>query len=559
MSNTSTLSPEQVLLLENLTYITPPNQKPLAETTAYNGMTVGEYLDTIDVSQYEATKDYGSYMNGEDWTNMINAIRSDSTLCNMTIRDTHVDTAENGGGGASILFTNDNGEAVFAYRGTSSQEWCDNFIGGGPTSAADGVSTPQQENALDWYQDMYDQYNLDDYYVTVTGHSKGGNKAKYITILDDSVDRCLSYDGQGFSDEFYSYYEDLIRERQGVIDNYNLDYDFVNILLNDVGERHYCQGYGIGSFAENHCPNSFFTYDENGVAHITPGSQAEEMAMLDDFLNSYLRTLPPEAKADCLDFIGTLVEGAFNKESKDYFVDLLFDDNNSLQASYLIAYLVKYQKENPEFADAISNVMNEFGLGEFTNIVDGVAEFLNWKYSDEILAAISAAGSHLPDWVIEKVGDFLKDKLGFELSNEQIKKLLRMIAITEAMVDNYEVPDGSDMQVSNSNWFEHFENLFIDMISNIIIHAGNHTFMVEPTKLRSGGRGIEECANTLLTYQNAFTPVGELGRSQDKINAFLSSLSNNVIAQSDNCYTLAQAAYDISERYMQAEQNIINS
>lgn len=34
--------------------------------------------------------------------------------------------------------------------------------------------------------------------ITVTGHSKGGNKAQYVTVLSDKVDRCISMDGQGF-------------------------------------------------------------------------------------------------------------------------------------------------------------------------------------------------------------------------------------------------------------------------------------------------------------------------------------------------------------------------
>ena len=50
--------------------------------------------------------------------------------------------------------------------------------------------------------------------ITVAGHSKGGNKAQYVTVLSDKVDRCISMDGQGFSQEFIDkYYAEIQKER----------------------------------------------------------------------------------------------------------------------------------------------------------------------------------------------------------------------------------------------------------------------------------------------------------------------------------------------------------
>ena len=148
----------------------------------------------------------------------------------------------------------------------SPAEWKDNFQGGSVTDQPDGVSTLQQERALEWYQSQ----NLDGYdSVTVSGHSKGGNKAKYVTIMDDSVDRCLAFDGQGFSDEFIEKYEDKIAENQYKIHNHNVDGDYVNILLNDVGDKTYYKGYnyGDGKFLENHCPNTYMILKMSGKIH----------------------------------------------------------------------------------------------------------------------------------------------------------------------------------------------------------------------------------------------------------------------------------------------------
>lgn len=192
------LTKEQVLLLNNLMYLS--DTEPLKNIVKSDATTIEDFIGTISINKIQDNKDYGSYMTGKDWKNLINAIKSDDQLMNMQIVETHVDNGKNGGDGISAVFVQpETKEAVVAFRGTSKNEWKDNFTGGGPTDAADGVSTFQQENALEWYQSLdLSKYET----VTVTGHSKGGNKAKYITVLDNSVDRCLSFDGQGFSDEF---------------------------------------------------------------------------------------------------------------------------------------------------------------------------------------------------------------------------------------------------------------------------------------------------------------------------------------------------------------------
>ena len=224
------LTTEQVLLLNNLMYMSGDGD-PLYAASAYEGQTIESWLNSIDTNSLVSDKNYGSYMNGDDWNNIIEAVKSDDTLMNMTVKTTHTDWDTGGGGGYSAVFVSENsGEAVVAFRGTASNEWKDNFTGGNVTDTA------QQKNALSWYKEVYEEYGLDSYDVTVTGHSKGGNKSKYIALLDDTVDHCVSFDGQGFSDKFMAQYKDQIAARQNVIENHNVDYDYVNLLLNDVGE-----------------------------------------------------------------------------------------------------------------------------------------------------------------------------------------------------------------------------------------------------------------------------------------------------------------------------------
>ena len=79
--------------------------------------------------------------------------------------------------------------------------------------------------------------------LTVTGHSKGGNKAMFVTILCNNVIRCVSFDGEGFSKEFLSDNNKIasILERSSLITNYSLSSDFVHILLYQLRNKYTVQ------------------------------------------------------------------------------------------------------------------------------------------------------------------------------------------------------------------------------------------------------------------------------------------------------------------------------
>lgn len=169
-TNEDLLSTEEVLLLELLTYYIEPDGESIYESDdLISGMTVETYLNLNSSEYLEPSIDCGAGMNINDMEDIRNAILHNPTLKDFVIVETHTDTAGGGGEGKSILFVNEKtGEAVVAFRGTEKDEWADNFYGGGNTSAKDGVSTPQQENALEWYKEIYKEYGLEDYYITLT-------------------------------------------------------------------------------------------------------------------------------------------------------------------------------------------------------------------------------------------------------------------------------------------------------------------------------------------------------------------------------------------------------
>lgn len=394
------LTTEQLLLLNNLMY-THEGNFPVDKLSEINSSvkTVEDYINILEHnrSKLESTADCGCYMTGEDYGKIIDAIKSDPELMGMKIASTHIDNGENGGGGFSAVFINEKtGDAVVTFKGTEIDEWPDNFSGATHTDMTDTVSTQHQANALEWYQDVYDELGLDKYEITVTGHSKGGNKAKYITVLDDSVDNCVSFDGQGFSDEFLERYHDEIVANQGKIENHNADNDFVNILLNDIGKRYFYKsnniGNGNGGIKEYHCPNSFMTINDDGSVTMERCSQGAIPQAIDYYLTGLVRTMDEDTREGAAEVIGAIVSGMMSGNiDTRMIIDTVLDPENSDVMVHILAYTMEYADDLPlalldqftdipgirevmKIADTINNIQN----GVFIKILEG-ADYLNDK------------------------------------------------------------------------------------------------------------------------------------------------------------------------------------
>lgn len=448
----SKLSKEQLLLLNNLMYL--KETKPLKSIDKFNGLTVGEIFEYIDTSKLDLNKDYDAYITGGDWKKIIDTIKDDEQLMNMKIVTTYVD--EDGGGGISAVFVDpETKEAVVAFRGSGENEWKDNFVAGGKTDAADGVSTECQENALEWYRSL----DLEEYYVTITGHSKGGNKAKYITVRDNTVDRCVSYDGQGFSDDFMEEYEKEIAYNQDKIENHNVESDYVNIILNDIGTKKYYEGYnyGEGGFAENHGPSTYFNFGGDELIHEV--DQDKNMIVVDEFLNSYLRTLTDEEKQKTLSIVGTLMEEGLKGAELEQLMDIILESDNIDSIANITAYTIRYQHVNPELIEALKKVLDDSGLSNMNDLLDTVVETMDWEYFSLAMGVAGVVANNLPDSILEKLKDCLKEKTGVTLPRDELEKLLSIVGkVSEDMGDVELNKDGKDLEVSSKQGYR--ETLF---------------------------------------------------------------------------------------------------
>ena len=450
------LTKEQVLLLENLMYATP-RIGTFPSKASFEGQTIGEWIHSMDIHS-PSFQSSDAFVPTHEWMQILHAVIKEDALMNMTILTTHVDNSPGGGGGQSAVFVDENTrEVVVAFKGTEgANEWADNFRGG---NLAD---TTQQKNALQWYREIYREFGLENYSVTLTGHSKGGNKSKYITVLDETVNRCISFDGQGFSDVFIHTYADLILKRQEKIENHNVDYDYVNLLLNDIGETTFYKRFNTdGNILENHCPNAFMKFSEDNSFElvVNPEGQSREMIAMDELLNAMLRAMPENQKDSTLNMLGDIVNACFPigaSNTKDKLRNIVFSPDKANEIAYLAAYLVRYEQEKPEMAVMVKDVLEKFGMGELMDTVDRIEGLLNARIETpfgtimrfnnrvNLLGGVGRLLRRSPDWLLNGV----KNAIGIDLRNNEIRDLFRIMKRMAWYLRTIEILDnGKDLRV----------------------------------------------------------------------------------------------------------------
>ncbi len=445
------LSTKQLCLINNLLYSKSPSFYGNNAQTSYQGRTIGDMIDAMSASG-NAT----GTASADEWKTMIEEIRNDPQLMNMQIRDTYYDHS-NGDGGCLLVDPSSN-EAVVAFKGTGKGEWKDNFIAGTTmeNSGSDPTISVQQQKAIDYTRSLdLSQYDT----VTVTGHSKGGNKAKICALMNDEIDRCVSFDGQGFSDEFFDAHSAEIRKNQGKIENHNVDSDFVNILLNDIGETTYYQGQHVGeNFPKNHDPSSFFNSDGEMIV----GTQSEDMKALDAFLNSALRSMDPKQKAEMLETFGEVAHVLLGNAEGDRMENLkqiLFDPRYKESVTYLMAYIIKYEKETGKITDVVQHILDQMGVSEAGQYIDIVNKIMNNDFLYGIVINALKLGQYVPDWVLDLIRNFVD----IPFSNEELQYMLGIISRTAELSEDIEIDpySGQDRRVATTSWIDRIlKNIF---------------------------------------------------------------------------------------------------
>lgn len=195
-------------------------------------------------------------------------------------------------------------DPVIVFRGTGGTEdaWTDNFEG------AFCSDTDIQQTANDFVELECGKYRD----IVVTGHSKGGNMAMYVTVKQgERIKECVSYDGQGFGDEFRTQNKDEVAIASPKILSISAYNDFVNILLASIaGTAIYVAN--DPSAAAAHSSVTLLTcneFDENGDFITTRGQGAVSIALerLTEVLCSGLDPLTRRGKEDMSRIAGSAI------------------------------------------------------------------------------------------------------------------------------------------------------------------------------------------------------------------------------------------------------------
>lgn len=309
----------------------------------------------------------GALASGPEWASIIETIKSREDLC-----DLEVDSFYPSKGtklGICYLDPNDNSAGpIVTFKGTTGyREWSDNILG---MNTAD---TPCQQEALDYINELEKKGYKD---ITVVGHSKGGNKAMYVTICSDSISRCVSFDGQGMSNQFMNKYKDRIKDRSDKIINISLENDYVHILLLQMSgiQTEYVKGYGVDGFLENHSPNSFFVTDGNGKLmtddeghpYFEPVEQDNPNMEMITGLTKYIMDNASADELQRLDsYLAPIIGEALGNQDTGATWELLLDDQDTL--AMLLGLTLAYIEEN------------DIPVGELVELLDDVGVPPLWR------------------------------------------------------------------------------------------------------------------------------------------------------------------------------------
>lgn len=210
------LNYEELILLDNLIYMSLEAKENEELISIIDRLLSNENFDYMENCSLRMTK--------EEWINILFQIKNKPNLKKLRIKN-----IDNYGENIRFAcFVDEQENAAVVFRGTATEgEWEDNGQG------AYEYDTREQIDALNYINDL----KFED--IIVTGHSKGGNKAQYVTILSDKINKCISINGQGFSNEFITKYKNEIENNKSKIICINSKYDYVYCLFNQIGGKYY--------------------------------------------------------------------------------------------------------------------------------------------------------------------------------------------------------------------------------------------------------------------------------------------------------------------------------
>jgi len=312
------------------------------------GTTVGDWINSLN--------------NNND--NVLKAIKGDSELMKMQISATH-QMDSHASGYTAILVEPNTKKAIVVCRGSSTaKDWGDNVRLAKDGDGSDGVSSRQQESVLRFYKDWRKNQGKEYNDIVAIGHSKGGNNATYLTIMDDSIRKSFTVNAPGFSDKFFEKYRDRIEKNGLKVYNNNTENDIVGTIMNQIGhKKYYTQLSYKNGFVDTHLATAMMDFD-----NLKPGEpfkmyetkQSEKAKQFDRFFNSLIRETKQPVRNILLEAIANIADSGNIDNIGDLFkldVFLRFPGMTLAAAvtisTYFSVYIGIYASNHPGFWDTL--------------------------------------------------------------------------------------------------------------------------------------------------------------------------------------------------------------
>lgn len=398
------MTDEQLMLLEELTYFDSDFWDDSGEVPNH-GKTVGDALSGYDEEKLAAMEEAGG--NSAKRAAIIREIQNNDQLKNLEIVDKDSDVY-------AITYQDPaTGEIIVTFRGTATpDEWRDNALG------LYQPDTPCQIDALEYIEGLpYD-------HITVVGHSKGGNKAQYVTLLSDKVDRCVSVDGQGFCQEFYDKYYAEVQKKGHLIINYYKDGDFVNILLfpvfgstqtgistsDDVvnGKFHNMESAFQYAYDEN--GHIYIVCDENGNPILLEGNREALMQYAHEFTSFIVNVMPEKDREDVAQYIGALLaiarKGNYVYKGECYTDIKTFLLSDPKMLGLVLAYLMKYVETYNPSEEELNSLLSMLQLSDFFETIR-----VSMQNDPDLKEAIGSTAADIFLWLMDNLKDGDRDRI----------------------------------------------------------------------------------------------------------------------------------------------------
>lgn len=224
--------------------------------------------------------------------------------------------------GAVVTRNDDTQTYTVSFCGTRQgwQEWPDN------TEGILNKYSLAQDSAANYF-DIMSSHFKEGYNVVVTGHSKGGNKAQYVTMFAENrsvIDSCVALDGQGFSQEAMAamqQHSDYSTQQDKITLVCGSD-DYVHVLgekLAREDQTFYLQGShrmsneGGSAFLQDHQVQYMFVNSEGKF--IAQLNTAAEQGELSNFVETLYKRLAAELPSEDFAFVARTAMGMMNGDS----------------------------------------------------------------------------------------------------------------------------------------------------------------------------------------------------------------------------------------------------